>query len=74
MLEDENFRFKLRNGEIYSGAPVKAMITTIIIRALNGDLKAAELLIRYGYKANDVNLSESVPTPILANIKMELDS
>ncbi len=49
LLEDESFTAKLANGKTAKGAPVKALVQSLIIRALDGDTKAFDLLAKYGY-------------------------
>lgn len=71
LLEDEDFTCRLRDGRVFKGAPVKAIVTVAIIRALNGDLKAFELLVRAGYRDKDLYHSQHNPIPILSNINLE---
>ena len=49
MLEDESFTQKLKNGKTVKGAPVQAVVKTLIEKAIQGDMKAFDLLARYGY-------------------------
>lgn len=68
MLEDESFEHKLRDGSIFKGAPVKAVIKSLIAKALDGDLRAFELLARHGYGTNIEFDVKDLPTPILPDI------
>lgn len=49
MMEDDNFTRKLANGRSKKEAPVKAIVTTLMNKALDGDMKAFDLLAKYGY-------------------------
>lgn len=52
LLHDEEFTATIRKGLTiteYKGAPIKAIIEAQIIRALDGDDKAFNLLAKYGY-------------------------
>lgn len=67
MMEDENFTVNVK-GKKLGEAPVKAIINTLIIKAINGDLKAIDLLAKYGYgsKFDLTSQNEKLPTPIIA--------
>lgn len=76
MLEDESFVLKLNDGTLIKGAPIKAIVSVLIIKAANGDNKAFDLLAKYGYGTRlDMSLEFREPVaPILggrsvANIK-----
>lgn len=74
LMEDESFEAVLADGSTYKGAPVKAVIITLINKALAGDTKAFDLLGKYGY---GVKLSESVaekelPIPIMGKTPITL--
>jgi hypothetical protein len=49
MLEDDSFTAKLASGKTAKGAPVKAIIQSLAVKALEGDMKAFDLLAKYGY-------------------------
>lgn len=53
LLEDENFEANLLDPKIgitpYKGAPIKAITQVILVKAINGDLKAADILMKYGW-------------------------
>lgn len=52
LLHDEEFTTTIRQGmEIkeYKGAPIKAIVGAQIRMAVNGDVKASDLLFKYGY-------------------------
>ena len=67
MLNDENFELKLANGEIFKGAPVKAIIKTAMIKAMKGDVKAFDILGKYGFgtKTDITTNGKDLPTPII---------
>ncbi len=48
-LEDEKFTYKLTGSKAKTGAPLKAIIQALVIKALAGDNRAFELLCKYGY-------------------------
>jgi hypothetical protein len=68
MLEDEQFEQKLQDGSVLKGAPVKALIRTLLIKAVNGDLRAFGLLARYGYGTKIEFDPKNLPTPILPDL------
>jgi hypothetical protein len=53
MLNDEDFEIYLPNSRDglreFKGAPAEAIIRTAIIKAIQGDMKCADWLARYGY-------------------------
>jgi len=49
MLEDEDFELKMKDGSIYKGRPMKAVIKTAIAKAMSGDMRAFDMLGKYGY-------------------------
>jgi len=67
MLEDSSFEHALTDGTLVKGAPVKAIVSTLIIKALNGDMRAFDLIAKYGYGTRyDINsIEETQPIPIL---------
>ncbi len=75
MMGDETFIHKLANGKTKKEAPVKAIVKTLIIKAVDGDYKAIDLLAKYGYGSR-LDLTSNfheLPTPILVGI-MENDT
>lgn len=48
-MEDEQFEGKLMDGTLIKGAPIKAIVNTLILKAIGGDEKAFDLLGKYGY-------------------------
>lgn len=74
MLMDEEFTTMLpdaRDGwKEFKGAPAKAIVHTAMIRAIQGDLKAAEWLAKYGHGTKvevDATIHEA-PIPLLAGL------
>lgn len=49
ILEDGNFTYKLRGKKTKTGAPLKAILEALVIKALEGDMRAFDLLCKYGY-------------------------
>ena len=49
MMEDDQFTRKLANGRTKKEMPVKAIVSTLITKALDGDMRAIDLLAKYGY-------------------------
>ena len=67
MLNDENFSTYLtdaRDGwKEYRGAPIKAIVKTAMIKAIQGDTKAADWLAKYGY-GQKLTLANDEESPI----------
>lgn len=72
MMEDEQFVRKLANGKSKREAPVKAIVATLITKALDGDLKAIDLLAKYGYGSrHDITTdSQPLPAPIFGGLSV----
>lgn len=69
MLEDENFELKLKDGSILKGRPIHAIIKTAIAKAMSGDMRAFDMLAKYGYGMKlDIT---SGGNPIVVNIGEE---
>jgi hypothetical protein len=74
MLNDESFVTLIRDQKVgyrnYEGAPLKAIIEALIIKSVNGDLKAFELLCRYGYgtKLDITTQGDKIVLPILSGL------
>lgn len=49
LMNDDKFEYKLKDGSLFVGTPLKAIVTSLIQRCLDGDLKAFDYLARYGY-------------------------
>lgn len=69
LANDEEFEANIldaKKGYVeYKGAPLKAIISVAITKAVNGDEKAREWLAKYGWKAQlDITTNdESIHTP-----------
>jgi len=48
LLEDVEITYTF-NGKNVTNFPIEAIIKSAMIKAINGDLRATELLIKYGY-------------------------
>lgn len=70
MMEDDRFEQRLRNGQVKYEAPVKAIVTVLIQRAIEGDLKAFDLLAKYGYgtRLDITSKDQLLPVPILSGL------
>lgn len=49
ILEDDTFTYKLANGRSKTGAPLEAMLKVLVVKALDGDTRAFDLLCKYGW-------------------------
>lgn len=49
MLNDPDFELKLRDGSMIKGAPIGAIIKAAIVKAIAGDMRAFDMLAKYGY-------------------------
>jgi hypothetical protein len=67
MLNDDNFEMKLTSGELFKGPPIKAIIQAAMIKAAKGDVKAFDILGKYGYgtKTDITTNGKDLPTPII---------
>lgn len=70
MLQDDSFRQKLDDGSILKGAPVEVILRVLIIKAAEGDLKAFDLLAKYGYgnKLDVTSEGKQLPVPIYGGL------
>lgn len=74
LLVDESFEAYLIDSKHglreYKGAPIKAILITLIHKSVNGDLKAFDLLAKYGYgtRIDITSKDEQVVIPILAGM------
>lgn len=70
IMEDEDFECKLADGTLIKGAPIKAIVNSMVMKTLNGDAKAFDLIGKYGY-GTKINLpveDRDLPTPILGGL------
>jgi hypothetical protein len=71
ILNDEEFEQWLTDPKEgikkFKGAPIKAMIQAMIIRASNGDTRAFDVLAKHGYgtHVDHTTNGKDLPTPIL---------
>ena len=74
LMEDEQFNRRLIDGSIVQGAPIKAVVQTVILKAIDGDLRAFDLLGRYGYgtKLELTSKDEQLPVPILGALSKDI--
>ena len=76
LMEDENFGKQLKSRDRFKGAPVQAIVSMLILKAVDGDLKAFDLLGKYGWGTRvDVTSDyNALPTPILSGLLVIRDS
>jgi hypothetical protein len=71
ILNDESFEAWIQDPKTgikqIKGAPIKAMITAIAVRAANGDVRAFDALAKHGYgtHVDHTTNGKDLPTPIL---------
>lgn len=67
MLNDPDFELKLKDGTILKGAPIKAIIKTAIAKGVSGDMRAFDILGKYGFgtKLDVTTNGKELPTPIM---------
>jgi hypothetical protein len=70
LLEDETFEQTLADGTLIKGAPIKAIIMTLLTKGVAGDLKAIDLIGKYGYgtKLDLTSDDKPLPTPIYGGL------
>lgn len=70
ILQDENFSQKLSDGTVLKGAPVEVILRVLVVRAAEGDLRAFDLLGKYGYgnKLDVTSDGQQLPTPIYGGL------
>jgi hypothetical protein len=73
LMEDENFTRKLANGRQKREAPVRAIVSVLITKAVDGDMKAFDLLAKYGYgtRVDITSKDQQLPAPLLGGISVE---
>lgn len=66
MLNDPDFELKLKNGEVLKGRPMEAIIKTAVAKAVSGDMRAFDMLAKYGYGSNlNIAISKSPAREVL---------
>lgn len=73
LMTDEDFEQKLKDGTVLKGAPVEAIVRTLIIKASKGNLRAFDLLGKYGYgtKVDITSGDERLPMPIYGGLSVK---
>ncbi len=69
-LESDEFNYHLKGNNVDLGSPIEVIVHVLIERAMHGDLKAFDLLARYGYGAKVTVSPYELPTPILSSISL----
>jgi hypothetical protein len=67
MLNDPDFELKLKDGTVLKGAPIKAILKTAIAKGVSGDMRAFDIIAKYGY-GNKIDITtngKELPQPIL---------
>jgi hypothetical protein len=74
-MEDENFTRTLANGRHKKEAPVKSIVSVLIHKAVDGDMKAFDLLAKYGYgtRVDITSKDQQLPMPLLGGISVISD-
>jgi hypothetical protein len=74
LMNDEQFEAMLpdvkEGWKTYKGAPMQAIIKTMALKAMNGDVKAFDALAKYGYgtKMDVTSMGEKIVIPILGGV------
>lgn len=68
IMDDEEFGETLRRTHGVNGTPIEAIIKSLVIKALNGNLRAFELLAKYGYGTKPEEIDRPCPIPILGGL------
>ena len=69
MLNDPDFELKLKDGTILKGRPVEAILKTAVAKAVSGDMRAFDMLGKYGYGTKlDITSEGEKIQPILGGL------
>ena len=69
MLNDPDFELKLKDGKILKGRPMDAILQTAIAKAVSGDMRAFDMLGKYGYGTKlDITSEGEKIQPILGGL------
>jgi len=63
LLNDEKFSVSV-NGKRYRGVPIKAMIKTQVILAMDGNTRAFDILLKHGWGKIEPDPKDMPPNPI----------
>lgn len=76
MLNDPDFELKLKDGSILKGRPIEAIIKTAIAKGVSGDMRAFDMLGKYGFgtKLDVTTMGKELPTPILGGQSVSTDT
>jgi hypothetical protein len=76
LLEDEDFEANILDSKIgikeYKGAPIAAIIQVLTVKAINGDVKAIDLLMKYGW-SQKLQLGSDPENPLPATKLIDSD-
>lgn len=68
ILEEERIIYDIGQGQDYDGTPLQAIVRAMVIRALQGDVRACELVLRYAYGNKIENKEPLQVRPILGGL------
>ena len=69
MLNDPDFELKLKDGSIIKGRPMEAILKTAVAKAVSGDMRAFDMLGKYGYGTKlDITSEGEKIQPILGGL------
>ena len=69
MLNDPDFELKLKDGTTLKGRPVEAILKTAVAKAVSGDMRAFDMLGKYGYGTKlDITSEGEKIQPILGGL------
>jgi hypothetical protein len=72
MLDDPKFAYQVKGVEVRGNA-AEAMVATLIIKAIQGDIRAFDTLAKYGYgtKLDLTSDNKPIPMPILGGLSLK---
>ena len=68
LLEEERIIYDIGQGQGYDGTPLQAVIRAMIIRAIQGDVRACELVLRHAYAKDMTDHELQQVLPILGGL------
>ena len=72
MLDDDNFKFKDVGGTVTRCVPLEAIVSTLIIKAIGGDMRAIELICKYAMPQASLTLSPDEANRIRYEAQMDV--
>lgn len=76
LMEDESFGQRVKGKCKVDGAPIQAIVSTLILKAIAGDMKAFDLLGKYGWgtRLDVTSDNKTLPSPILSGLVVIRDN